>query len=71
MHYAAFSMAHKITGTFSLAFEKGRIGKVQNYIGTKRKIFFLKIIAASAPSKWTPCPLSSNFYQLLQLLGEL
>jgi hypothetical protein len=38
MHYVAFFMAHKITGTFSLAFEKGKIGKVQNYIGTKRKI---------------------------------
>ena len=47
-----FFMTHKITGTFSLAFVKGKIGKVQNYIGTKRKIL-LKITVASVPCKWT------------------
>lgn len=43
-----FFMTHKITGTFSLAFVKGKIGKAQNYIGTKRKIL-LKITVASVP----------------------
>lgn len=42
-----------ITGTFSLAFEKGNTGKVQNDIGTKMKIL-IKIIVASVLFKW-PC----------------
>lgn len=57
-------MAHKITGTFSLAFEKGKIGKVQNYIGTKKKIR-LKIIVTSIPFKWTHvslCLIFTNYF---------
>lgn len=42
-----------ITRTFSLAFEKGNTGKVQNYIGTKMKIL-LKIIVESVLFTW-PC----------------
>lgn len=60
-------MAHEITGTFSLAFEKGKIGKVQNYIGTRREIL-LKIIVASVPFKWahiSSSPIFTNY------LGEL
>lgn len=32
MHYIAYVIAHMITRTFSLAFEKGNTGKVQNYV---------------------------------------
>lgn len=63
-------MAHKITGTFSLAFEKGKIGKVQNYIGTKRKILF-KIIVASVPFKWTQISSSLIFTNYFNSWGEL
>ena len=64
MHCVAFSMARKITGTFSLAFGKGKVGKVQNYIGVIRKML-LKITVASVPCKWAHLSSSLIFYQLL------
>lgn len=63
MHYIAYMIAHKIARTFSLAFEKGKTGKVQNYIGTKVKIL-LKLIVESVLFKWFLCLFTSNFYQL-------
>lgn len=63
MHYIAYMIARKIARTFSLAFEKGKAGKVQNYIGTKMKIL-LKLIAESVLFKWlcvSSCLISTNY----------
>ena len=46
-----------------LAFEKGRIGKVQNPVGTEQKIL-LKITADSVLFKWpcvSSCLISTNY----------
>lgn len=51
MAFFFFFLAPEITGTFSLAFEKGRIGEVRNYTGTEKKILF-KIIVESVLFKW-------------------
>lgn len=47
-----------------MAFEKGRIGKVQNYTGTKKKVL-LKIIIESVLFKWpyvSSCLISTNYF---------